>query len=393
VTSQSTVLVGTEMSADSNAVLAVRTAQGQTVSVNLNKIPGAVQPDKAIMGVAAASGRVVAVGSTNGHAAAWTSTNGRLWSRAQGPVFVRPGRQRLLGLTSGSAGWLAIGYNGTTPRRPLVITSADGTTWRAADSGAAFKAKRGTSLATYGAASGPAGYVVVGEDGFSAATWRSTELKSWRRGTGTSTTDLAGSTRAGRWMRGVVGESSGYVAVGGLNDPTVTTGPQDRPAAWTSTDGQIWTLHQLPLPAGSTGAWCDKVAVKNNVLVATGTAATANGSRPFAFVSTNGGSSWQEARLPTTGSPRYSTVSAETTTAGGFVIAGTVGRPGATGVVLWTSANGTAWTLTTPTGTGLTGQGDHKLTGLTMMGTNLLAVGTVADHLGKQPTLWLRPPP
>ncbi|GAA4615896.1 hypothetical protein GCM10023195_70360 [Actinoallomurus liliacearum] len=396
VTAGATIVAGREADAqDADAVLSVRDAQGQEIAVDPTRIAGAVQPDQALTAVATGSRLSVAVGSTNGDAAVWTSADGRRWSRGQatGQALARPGRQRLISVVSGNAGWLAVGFDTT---RPLIVASEDGTTWRAVDGGKAFEPGDADHVATYAATVGPAGYVIVGEYGSSAGTWHSADLKTWDRGAGP---DLTGDQQANRWMRGVVGGSFGYVAVGGLNDPAVKDGPRGRPAAWTSTDGKKWTLHQVPLPSGALEAWFDKVAAVGNVVVATGSAATPSGRRAFAFVSPDGGASWQEVRLPAAGpdgpdsSDRNSIVTAATATPRGFVVTGAGGRLGRSDVVLWTSRDGRSWTAQTPQGTGLSERGDQWLTGMTPLGGDLLAVGVSADHKGEQPTLWRRPLP
>ena len=91
----------------------------------------------------------VAVGSANGFPAAWTSADGgRTWRRAAGQspaVLTRPGIQQLTGVAHGRAGWLAVGgmaamtgATGPVPGHPVVLTSADGRTWAAADGEPAF---------------------------------------------------------------------------------------------------------------------------------------------------------------------------------------------------------------------------------------------------------------
>ncbi|WP_305886719.1 hypothetical protein [Actinoallomurus rhizosphaericola] len=396
VTAGATIVAGREAGTqDADAVLAVRDPLGQEIAVDPTRIAGAVEPDQALTSVATGSRLSVAVGSTNGDAAAWTSADGRRWSRAQAPgqVFARPGKQRLISVVSGNAGWLAVGFD---VNHPLIVASDDGTTWRAVDGGKAFAPGGADHVATYAATVGPAGYVIVGESGLSAGTWHSADLKNWDRGTGP---DLTGDQQANRWMRGVVGGSFGYVAVGGLNDPAVKDAPRGRPAAWTSADGRKWTLHRIPLPSGALEGWFDKVAAVGNVVVATGSAATASGRRAFAFVSPDGGASWQEVRLPAAGpdgpdsSDRNSIVTAATATPRGFVVTGAGGRLGRSDVVLWTSRDGRSWTAQTPEGTGLSGRGDQWLTGMTPLGGDLLAVGVSTDHQGEQPTLWRRPLP
>lgn len=393
VAAEQIILVGREVGRqqDSNAVLTVRDAQGREVPVNLSQVPGAVQADKAVRDVATAGGRVVAVGNSGGDAAIWTSGDGDHWQRAQ-MAGALPGPQRLVDVTSGQAGWLSVGLNGAFPWRPMVATSTDGTTWQLTPDGDAFRPKRNTHLATYGAAAGPAGYVIVGEDGPSAATWFSADLKVWERGGGAGKDDLVGKDKANRWMRGVAGGPFGYVAVGGVNDPSARNSPAARPAVWTCVDGRKWTRRQLPLPTGTLAGWLAHIAAKGDLLVATGIANTPTSTRPMAYVSADGGRTWQETRLPGPGQDGFN-VASLTATPTGFAAAGTSGRPGATDVALWTSKDGRNWTLERPEGTGLSGRGEQELHALTTIGNEILAIGFTADHKGKEPTLWRRPVP
>jgi hypothetical protein len=169
-------------------------------------------------------------------------------------------------------------------------------------------------------------------------------------------------------------------------------------------------------------------------VVAIGTATTAAGRRlPFAVVSANGGASWSQTPLPApngsavapapsvdaaappadapvptadaaapadvtgpTASATGSTASAAgltteatalTAAGGGFTATGTYGRAGARRVVVWLSADGAAWTVATPVGTGLAGRGTQAITALTCSGVTLTGVG----FAGEEPTLWQSP--
>jgi hypothetical protein len=392
VTPDHTVVIGRDAGDNgTDSVLAVRDVQGQEVPLDLTKVTGAVQPDQMVNGVMASGGRVMAVGSANGDAAAWTSSDGRKWQRAQpvGTAFARPGAQWLNDITAGGSGWLAVGFDAVQPWRPLVATSADGTTWESADGGSAFKPRKGVALATHAAAAGTNGYVIVGDDGPAAAAWFSTDLKTWNRASGVSKIDLAD----GRWMRGVVGGPFGYVAVGGVIDPKVKGAAAGRPAVWTSADGRQWKLSQLPLPTGMIDGSLPHIAVKGNQLVATGTATTQTGLTPIAYVSGDAGKSWQATRLPTPdqGGSQSFAVTTVGATPRGFTVAGITGKGGATDVVLWTSPDGRTWTMEKAQGTGLTGRGEQEVVALTVIGNDLLAVGSSADHRDRQPTLWRKP--
>lgn len=389
---EQTVLVGRDTGGgDLNSLLAVRDARGAEIPVDPAKIAGAVRPDHAVSGLAAKEGRAVAVGSSGGDAAVWSSQNGSSWTRAQFPGgLVRPASQRLTGAVSGGAGWLAVGDGGGAPRRPLVVTSADGASWQAADNNPAFAQNGPLSLATYGAAAGPAGYVIVGEDGLSGATWFSPDLKTWQRGRGLGKNDLTALPNGNRWLRAAAGGAFGFVGVGGLQDPKAGDAPGQRPAVWTSTDGKQWKLSQLPLPAGLGEGSLTQVAAKGNVLVAAGSATGAAGAVPLAFVSSDGGRTWRESKIPAPA--KEVRVTALTATPGGFAATGTASAQGTTDVVAWTSPDGSSWQPSMPGGKGLAGQGDQQITGLAPFGGKLLGVGRTADQ-EEQPVLWTRPLP
>lgn len=381
-TAGTTIVVGTD-GARGDAILDLLDTQGRAVPSNLPQIPGAAPNDQIVDAMATSTGRTVAVGSTNGDAAIWYSTDGRQWTRSQTGLG-GTGRRRLLSVASGPAGWLAVGYGNQARTAPLLVTSQDGTVWQPDHN------LHPDSLSLFGAASGPAGYVIVGAAAASAETWHSGDLKNWARGTSAHPGDLEGTSASPHWMHGVTGGQFGYVAVGGLNDPSAKTA-SERPAVWTSADGSTWAMQQLPLPGGSSDASLHQVAAKGNTVIATGTASAPNGWAVFADVSADGGKTWQQTQLPQgTGN---SIVTALTATPRGWVIAGSSGPFGQASVVLWSSADGHVWNMDRPQGTGLSGNGDNWLTALTTIGNNLVGTGIIADYQGERLTLWQRPLP
>ncbi|MBA9003201.1 hypothetical protein [Thermomonospora cellulosilytica] len=380
---QHTVLVGSEIGGDLNPVLEIRDAQGRAVSPPPGKLPGVITADRTVRSVAARSGTLVAVGSSGGDASLWTSSKGDDWRRAQG-VTTRVGSQRLTGVTVGGAGWLAVGVTAAGGKvTPLAYTSPDGGTWQSVEYDKAFTPRSDDPLIPVTAAAGPKGYVIVGEDGLSAATWFSTDLKTWRRGTGAKKDDLTGDARAPRWLRGVVGGDFGFVGVGGAVE-----GGADRPAVWSSDDGTMWTRKNLPLPAGARKASFTQIAVKGTTLVATGIATGERGTTPFGYVSADGGKSWRETRLPAGKGPEHG-ITAMTATSQGFVVAGWTGPYGDGDLMVWRSADGRNWTSENPTGEGLSGPGVQELTGLTESGAGqVLGVGRSARPTSEEPVLW-----
>ncbi|MFI0410748.1 hypothetical protein [Actinomadura sp. 3N508] len=370
---------------DMDPMLGVWDASGTAVPVDLTKIPGVIRPDHSVRSVGATDALTVAVGSVRGDAAVWSSQDGASWKPAQGlgAAFTRPGPQQLNDVAGGASGWLAVGYDQAAPRRPLVVTSKDGATWEAADSATVFAGDRTGIPITYAAAAGNAGYVIVGTQGFSGATWTSKDLKNWVAGAGADPKTLRGAKGTARWMFDVAALPSGYAAVGGVQDAK-----GNQPSVWSSPDGRRWAVQQLPLPGGVTAGHLTHVAARGNTLVATGIAATAQGLNWLGYASTDGGKSWRP--LPSPSGDAVVTVTALTATPKGFAAAGTTGSAGAADVVSWTSADGTTWTAATPGGTGLGGVGDQEITGLAAFKSTLLGVGRSVDGNGDQPVLWSR---
>ena len=177
-------------------VIALTGVNAAARRVDIAKIPGAVEPQVAVNSIAAQGSTQVAVGSANGYPAAWTSGNGgSSWTRAVGAlpaVLGRPGSQRLTSVTHGPMGWLAVGdVTAAAPEHPVVVVSADGTSWQAADGERVFGA---SGLFTEQAAANARGYVIVGRQNVKqvqngrvvavrteAAVWWSATLTGWQR--------------------------------------------------------------------------------------------------------------------------------------------------------------------------------------------------------------------
>jgi len=367
--------------------ISVVAAGAPVIQVNMAKIPGAFDPQLAVNAIAAGSGVQVAVGSANGYPAAWDSIDGgNSWARAAGAtpaVFERPGTEQLTSVTHGAAGWLAVGgVTSGAPQHPVVLTSVDGKSWQAADAEAVF----GTpGLVSEQAAAGPGGYVIVGDQvmatGTVAVAWRSANLAGptgWQRAAVSKLAGMAGSTQ----MQAVAASGTGFVAVGSAGSQA---------SAWTSPDGRTWREDNLPMPIGTPRAVLQHVASSGRTVVAIGTAITTTGQRlPFAASSANGGLTWTESALPVPAG--QASVSALTAAGRTFTATGTFGRtPGHQDVVVWTSANGSAWTAATPTGQGLTGPGIQAITALSASGSIMIGVGFTATPAGEEPVFWQSP--
>jgi hypothetical protein len=382
------IAAGYSVGADSQQPYLAVAPPGQgTRAVDFAAIPGATIAQVAVNAVGVAAGRQVAVGEAGGAPAIWSRTGRGAWSLVSGaPPAAAAGSQELTSVAHGPAGWLATGdtvsaatATGTatgTAQHPVVVTSADGTTWQAAPG-----TFGGANVSASQAAAGRSGYVIVGAGVTAAGTfpaaWWSGDLGTWSRAGGPAP-GAAALGGAGQ-MLGVAAGPSGFVAVGqrGIH-----------PAVWTSGDGQTWHAASLPVPAGQVGAELQQVAVSGRRVVALGEKTSASGAgAAFAEVSADGGATWRPAPLPAPHGP--ATVTAVTAAAGGFTAVGTYGRPGHLNVAVWTSPDGARWTASTPHGTGLSGAGIQEITGLAATdGSTLTGVGFTATQDGEQPTLW-----
>jgi hypothetical protein len=358
--------------------------------VSLSAIPGAVEPQLAVVTVAAQGSAQVAVGSANGFPAAWLSTDGgSVWTRAVGQtlaVLARPGSQQLVSVTDGSAGWLAVGgvISGTA-QHPVVVTSSGGSTWSAADGDQAFA---GSDVYTEQAAASARGYVIVGYQqvpgGPAIATaWWSADLASWQQDASGGLNGADGASGSREMLAVTAGTpGGGFVAVGAQGNA---------PAAWTSGDGRNWMSMLLPLPSGAARAALLHVTVAGNTIVAVGMSVSADGGdTPFTARSTDGGLAWTESSLPVPAGQAQ--VTALASAGGTFTATGTYGTtPGHQDVVVWTSADGLHWTAATPGGEGLSGPGIQAITGLTVSGATLTGVGFTSTPQAGQPLYWQSP--
>jgi hypothetical protein len=359
---------------------------GRLMPVSFAGIPGALEPEVAVNSVAADGSNQVAVGSANGFPATWFSANaGTTWSRGAGAaaaVLNRPGLQDLSGVVHGTAGWVAAGgVQSAAAQHPVVVTSADGQTWQAADTAPAFA---GAGVFTVAVAAGQGGYVVVGRQAVAgrtvAAAWWSASLTGWQRGTDAAVGALDG-PGASRQMLAATSAPGGFVAVGSAGH---------QPGAWMSANGRTWRAVTLALPMNSVRAELQQVTVNGRRIVAVGMSVTSGGqTAPFTALSVNGGATWTESLLPSPGGPAV--VNAVAATGAGFTATGTFGADGHEDVVIWTATDGLNWKTNSPSVTGLGGQGIQEITALTVSGSTLTGVGFAASPASETPTIWRSP--
>ena len=345
-------------------------AAGSVRPVPLADIPGGTIPELSVNGLSVAGGQQIAVGSADGYPAVWRKASGGSWAlvTSLSQVSAAPGLQALTGVTHGSSGWLAVGAPG-----PVIMTSADGTTWQSETGPHSITA----DLAGVGAvatAAGPHGYVIVGKlvapgGNCVADVWWSPNLTLWTRAHDVN--DATGSSQ----VLAVAADADGFVSAGSHDG---------KPAVWTTTDGTTWTTIVLPVPAGASAAVLQQIAISGHRVVALGQATTAAGTVPIAELSVNGGSSWQQVPFSSPGPD--TTFTALTASAGGFTAAGQFGQPGQQQVAAWTSAIGTAWT-SAPIG-GLTGPrtggGSYQIGALAPSGNAVTGIGSLATQASQE---------
>ncbi len=312
-----------------------------------------------VSSMASAGGTRLAVGSADGHPAIWRHAANGAWtlvSAASPGVYRRPGVERLTSVAHGPAGWIAVGgvVSGAA-QQPVVVTSANGETWRAIDSLAVFA---GWDSHVTGVTASHDGYVVVGMHVVGqralAAMWWSADLRSWLSGdNGGLTGRLQPSS-----VYAVASVPAGFVAVGTHGDSA---------SIWTSVDGRRWQVVDIRLPAGASSATLSLVAVNGSRLVAGGYAITRAGHIPIVVVSGDGGRQWDQVVLAAPGG--LGAVTALTAAGGGFVAAGQLGRAVGQRVVTWTSPDGLTWSAAASAGVG-----SRRITVLTAAGDNVTGV-------------------
>jgi hypothetical protein len=334
-------------------------------------LPGA--PKLAVKAIAAAGGERLAVGSADGYPAIWKQSPSGSWTLVTKPreLPAQSAPETLTTVTHGPAGWLAVGVPG-----PVVLTSADGTTWRSATGNIVAHLGKITAVS---AAAGPRGYVILGRlavpgGACVADVWWSPDLTSWKQAHDVNGTDGSSQTLA------VAALADGFVSVGSHNG---------KPAAWVTSDGTTWRTIFL---AGPANAQLNQIAVIGKQVVATGGSdGQGAGSAAFAVSSPDGGATWQRAdlRLPAPGT----VVTALASGKHGWFAAGQYGTPGRPRVVVWKLAAGTnAWAQAKVSG--ITGPGTGKTPEITALGMSeygVTGIGPVAPALSRQAAIFTLP--
>jgi serine/threonine protein kinase len=332
---------------------------------NVRSVPLASIPAIAVKSTASADGEQIAVGSADGYPAIWRKASGGSWALASSLSLVSgtTGLAQLTDVTHGSAGWLAVGFPG-----PVILTSANGITWRPVSGSMTRDLADVVSIAT---AAGPAGYVIAGSElksggGCTADVYWSPNLTSW---TEAHDVNLATGSFV---VVGVAAGPDGFVSVGSRDG---------MPVVWTTSGGRAWTTRELPVAADVTAGQVNEVAVNGNRVVATGTETTKAGTTPLAELSTSGGTGWQQVPFGSPGPD--TTITAITQTSGGFTAASESGGSAVDmDAAVWTSATGASWAQSSVKG--LTGGGSHEITTLAPFGSAVTGIDSVETDTAQE---------
>ena len=247
-----------------------------------------------------------------------------------------------------------------------MLTSRDGTTWQPAR----IITHDLAGVSAVQAASGPGGYVIAGKvvepsGACLADVWWSRDLKSWTKAHDVN--PASGSAQA----LAVAAGPSGFASAGSY---------EGKPAVWTTSDGLAWSTVSLPLPAGASAGVVQQVAISGSRVVALGQQTTADGTRPLAERSADGGRTWQPVPFAAPGPGVAFT--ALTVGLGGFTAAAQFdSAAGGLDAAVWTSADGGTWTRSPVSG--LTG-GSHDLTALAVSGGAVTGVDSVQAQASRQ---------
>lgn len=348
-------------------------------AVPLESVPGLNRLARNTSGVLAAGGAFVAVGSANGDAGIWTSgNNGANWRAINSQWLGGSGRQALSDVAYGPKGWLAVGSTmaDLLVTKPLLVVSSDGKGWR---QGPEMSVPEGHfSLAPQTVAAGAKGYVLAGEDqtgtGIGPALWFTDDLKKFSR---------VGELPAGAAevrIHDVAATDDGFVAIGGSGRAERENG-----VVWVSGDGLKWEAKNRVLPDDAQSAGLRHLVARDGKLIATGTALTDDGTRPFSAVSGDGGDSWEFAWLP---AEAPAVVLDLTASELGIVAVGAHGTGSEVDSSVWASDDGLVWVRHGLVEDGLGGPGAQWLEAVTISGQRVIAVGRSTTSSTDNITIW-----
>ena len=337
-------------------------------------------PGQAVMqDVAFSGGRWVAVGFVGPdpwRPIAWVSDDAEHWSLVEMADAPSDEATFAVAVTPTADGFVAAGRAG---RRPAVWTSTDGSAWQRHDVrvlGGPDEWERITTLA-----SGRDGALVAG--GSLGPELLDRHARFWRSTDGGATWSPAPDSKTfdGTEVTALLPASDGWLALGRIGNGQRTTGS----LTWRSTDGITWTRDDDPALADG---WARNVTpAADGSLVAVGS--DTDELAAYAWRSTDEGRTWtrapQTADLMYEGKIRMTDV---LTTPRGLVSVGNVvGMQYGTGMG-WISSDGVTWTRSGNEAA----MGQSEPLAVATDGTRVVAVGSFGAPDNYIPRVWITPP-
>lgn len=231
--------------------------------------------------------RFIAAGVRSGSVAIWSSADGHAWSQiSSSPALTLPGRLSVTSLLEAGPGLLLIGAtvadSPTIGSDLVVLSSVDGRDWVRSAPDAALGGA-GEQIAM-GACVTPEEVIVVGAETKGgmrhAVSWRSQDGGRWTK---VDVQPLGSASFAG----GCIWTGKGVLAGGGD-----TPGGQARATFWSSAHGEAWTAAPLS-PTEGGGGEVHRIERLGERFVAIGDSSGRGAPALGAWVSTDGGGSWQ----------------------------------------------------------------------------------------------------
>jgi len=292
-----------------------------------------------------------------------------------------PGNQAIVRAVVTSTGIVAVGEraSATGDLDMAVWASADGETWEAVTS-EALEAPDDQSAT--GIVRLDETLVVVGSDDTGGdvdpAVWTSAdEGLTWERVS--LDPDLGGP--GDQFMRRVVEVEGGLVAVG--YDEKASGRDQDM-TAWTSTDGVIWLTSDTRGFAGPQAQEARTVAVLSGLAFAAGSETT-EGDQDAAVWRFDG-AAWIQIGAPGLRSSGNQRINEMVAGGPGLIAVGVDDASGTSQAAVWTSTDGEDWSRVGDEA--FIGEREQVMLGVTVLGAELVAVGTADSEGGLDGALW-----
>jgi hypothetical protein len=308
------------------------------------------------------------------NAAVWTSSNGIDWTRVpdDDAVFGGSGSQAMFGVAASESGLVAVGYDASGGDADAAVwTSSDGTSWtRVAHDESVFGGADDQDMLSI-TAGGP-GFVAVGDDYASGesdgAVWTSPDGVTWKRVTGAA---LGGVDT--QIIESVAAAGSDLVAVGYEYSGSDWDG-----VVWMSSDGASWTRAADPgsALAGSNNEALLGVTAGGSGLIAVGYD-DANSDWDTRVWTSVDGSDWTllPADPAVFGGPGDQQIAKVVEGGPGFVAVGRESTGNGSDAIVWVSTDGIEWARADDPGSVFGGPRSQRIFGVTATTYGVFAVG------------------